>query len=165
MADSPKEALFCSLRKGFSFYLLQFLYFDTMDDMMYDIARKRLVWTIVILAIINALATFFHWYSLVWWFDMPMHFLGGVAAAFFSAVIWHPSRKYVSDTRYFFEIIITTILIGVLWEALELYLYIRFGAPAFMLTDSISDVFFDLSGGLVAVLSLIHFARIISKND
>ncbi len=116
---------------------------------------KKLVTSILILACINAPATFFHWYSLIWWFDMPMHFLGGVTVAYISALLWLPARVYVGDVRFSFEVIITALLFGVLWEALELYLSLHFGSPAFMLTDSISDVFFDLAGICSVVLYLI----------
>ena len=45
------------------------------------------------LALINLPATFFYWYSLVWWFDMSMHFLGGVAVFYLSALVWLPADR------------------------------------------------------------------------
>ena len=111
---------------------------------------SKLAYSIVTLAVVNQLATFFHWYNLVWWFDMPMHFLGGFAVFYFSAILWLPARKWVSDWRFLYEAVITTVLIGVLWEGLELYLYIHYGTPAFVTLDSISDVVFDLAGALFA---------------
>ena len=111
---------------------------------------RKLAISVITLAIINEIAIFIHWYSLVWWFDMPMHFLGGLTVFYFCAIIWIPARKWVSDGRFLFESIITTVLIGVLWEALELYLYIHYGSPDFITLDSMSDVFFDLTGALFA---------------
>lgn len=115
----------------------------------------RLVISIVSLAVINALAVYFYWYSLLWWFDMPMHFLGGFTVFFFCAIVWLPARKWVSNGRFLFEAVITTVLIGVLWEALELYLYLTYGSPGFITLDAISDVFFDLAGALFASYRII----------
>lgn len=116
---------------------------------------NKLALSIIFLAVINAFAVHFYWYSLLWWFDMPMHFLGGFTVFFFCAIVWLGARKWVSNGRYIFEAIITTVLVGVLWEALELYLYLHFGSPAFVTLDSISDVFFDLAGALFAAYKVI----------
>lgn len=110
----------------------------------------RLVISVVSLAVINALAVYFYWYNLLWWFDMPMHFFGGFTVFFFCAIVWLGARKWVSNGRYIFEAVITAVLIGVLWEALELYLYLTYGSPGFITLDAISDVFFDLAGALFA---------------
>jgi hypothetical protein len=90
---------------------------------------------------------------------MPMHFLGGVSVFFIAAVLWLPARKWVSDGRYIYECLITALLFGVLWEALELYLHVHYGSPEFFLTDSLSDVFFDMAGALAAALSLMPLLR------
>ena len=111
---------------------------------------NRLCIAVVCLAVINQAASFLHWYNLVWWFDMPMHFLGGFSVLFFAAIIWLPARKWVSNGRFLWEAVITTVLIGVLWEGLELYLYMQYGSPAFVTLDSLSDVGFDLAGALFA---------------
>ncbi len=116
---------------------------------------NKLAWSVVSLAVINALAVHFYWYSLLWWFDMAMHFLGGLTVMYFAAIIWLPARKWVSNGRFLFEAVITTVLIGVLWEALELYLYLTYGSPGFITLDSISDVFFDLAGALFAAYCII----------
>lgn len=115
---------------------------------------KRLAIAIVSLAAINFLGGFFSWYSIEWWFDMPMHFLGGISVLYISAVLWLPALKRVSRSRYTYECLITAVLFGVLWEALELYLHLRFGSPQFILRDSISDVFFDLAGAFWAMFLL-----------
>ena len=110
----------------------------------------NLVGSVIALAIINFLAVHFSWYSLLWWFDMPMHFFGGLTVFYFCAMLWLPARKWVPNWRFLYEAVITTVLIGVLWEALELYLYLHYGSPDFIILDSISDVFFDLTGALFA---------------
>jgi hypothetical protein len=108
--------------------------------------------SICVLAVINLPASLFYWYSLLWWVDMPMHFLGGISVFYLSALVWLPAMKWVGKGRFIYESIITALLLGVLWEALELYLHMHYGTPDFVLVDSISDVFFDLSGILLAVI-------------
>jgi len=121
---------------------------------------KKLALAIVALFLLNTGATFFSWYSLAWWFDMPMHFLGGVSVFYISALLWERARTRVSNGRYLYECVITAILLGVLWEALELFLYMHYGTPQFILLDSISDVFFDLAGALYAAYMLTSLLRV-----
>jgi hypothetical protein len=118
---------------------------------------KRLCFAIVLLFVLNQAATFFSWYSLAWWFDMPMHFLGGVSVLYLSAILWLPARKWVPDGRFIFECLITAVLFGVLWEALELFLFVHYGTPTFVLRDAISDLFFDLAGALYAARILTRY--------
>ncbi len=120
---------------------------------------KKLAVSIVVLALINAVAGFLHLYDLVWWFDMPMHFLGGVSVFYLSTVVWLPARKWVSNGRFIYEGIITALFLGVLWEALELYLHIHYGSPAFVLTDSLSDLCFDLAGACIAAMSTLRVIK------
>ena len=121
---------------------------------------KRLAFYIVLVAVLNQIASFFDWYDLVWWFDMPMHFLGGVAVFYLSAVVWAPALKYVPAWRFIYESIITALLLGVLWEALELFLYIHLGTPRFILLDSCSDMFFDLAGACFAGFATVSLLRV-----
>ncbi len=79
-----------------------------------------------------------------------MHFLGGIAVFYLGAILWLPARSRVSTGRFLYEGIITALLLGVLWEALELFLHVRYGTPDFVLLDSISDLCFDLAGTLLA---------------
>ena len=127
--------------------------------MIRPIIVRRLAKYFVILALINVPATLLYWYHLVWWFDMPMHFLGGVAVFYLAFLLWLPARKWVSANRFYFEVVITALLFGVLWEALELFLYVRFSYPAFHLTDSISDLFFDLAGVFFGVLGTLPLMK------
>ncbi len=123
---------------------------------------SNLVLFVVALAIVNALAVQFHWYGLIWWFDMPMHFLGGLTVFYFAALIWRPALRWVPTGRFIYECIITTLLIGVLWEALELYLYLHYGSPNFILLDSLSDIGFDLAGAFFAAYMTVKSIGVVS---
>jgi hypothetical protein len=119
----------------------------------------RLCIGIVTLAIVNQVASFLDWYELVWWFDMPVHFLGGISVFYLSAVVWFPALKYVPVWRFIFESVITGLLLGILWEGLELYLHIHYGSPGFVLLDSLSDMTFDLAGILLAAFWTVRLAK------
>jgi VanZ family protein len=116
---------------------------------------KKLGLAFLLLLVLNEPAVFLHLYNLIWWFDMPMHFLGGLSVFYLSAVIWLPALKYVSYKRFLYESVITAVLIGVLWEALELFLFTHLGTPTFFLTDSISDVIFDFAGALFGAFTVL----------
>ncbi len=136
---------------------------------------RRLAISVISLAVINEFAVFLHWYSLVWWFDMPMHFLGGLSVCYFSAMVWlncfegktvarifwnknvlgFPFRAKLSNARFLFDAVLTTLLIGVLWEGLEFYLFMQYGNPPFIMLDSFSDIFFDIAGALFAVYGIL----------
>ena len=114
------------------------------------IILNRLALSIIVLAVVNFFATHFSWYSLLWWFDMSMHFLGGGVVFYLSAYVWAPALRCVPAWRFLYESLITALLLGLLWEALELFLYIHYGTPDFILLDSLSDVCFDIAGALLA---------------
>ena len=109
------------------------------------------------------------WYYSVWWFDMPMHFLGGLWVGlfflwFFSAenMPWgHISTEQVTP-KLIFQTIIFVLIIGVLWEWFEFAVNNQIAGEPFKLIDTISDVFFDLAGGALAVF---HFFKRIMPQE
>ena len=120
---------------------------------------NRLALSVTFLAVVNFFATHFSWYSLLWWFDMPMHFLGGGVVFYLSAYVWTGALRYVPLWRFLYESLITALLLGLMWEALELFLYIHYGTPDFVLLDSLSDMCFDLAGAL-----LIEIVPVVGKS-
>lgn len=113
----------------------------------------KVVWLVVFLFILNGLATFFHWYSLVSWFDMLMHFLGGFWLCL-AVILIRPFNR--NSLRFFAVSVIFVLLISVAWEVFEFIVKNQIFAEKFDLQDTISDLFFDLSG---AFLALIYFLK------
>jgi len=120
---------------------------------------KILAYLIFLLFLLNYVASKFYWYFSIWWVDMPMHFLGGLCAGF--AVIWFLSFKKLSFDLLFstqavwnfiFKIFLGVLLIGVLWEFFEILFNNIIAQNSFNIFDTISDVFFDLAGGIFAIL-------------
>ncbi|MEK7459023.1 MAG: hypothetical protein AAB663_01310 [Patescibacteria group bacterium] len=105
---------------------------------------------------------FWHWY------DMPMHFLGGVAMALLAWATWdmfvrdikftvrYPAAKRVA---FMLWLVGFTAIIGIGWEWFE-FGFDRFVLPTLQgwapaqasITDTMADFFFDLSGAVAVSL-------------
>ena len=104
---------------------------------------------VIFIFIVNYLAMKFYWYSSVWWFDMPMHFLGGLWLGL--AFVWFFFNKEF-NWKLILKIILGVLLIGILWEIFEVILNNYTTQLPFNTLDTLSDIFFDLAGGTFAVL-------------
>ncbi len=95
--------------------------------------------------IADYLARIFYWYYSISYFDMPMHFLGGLWVGFFFI--------YVLSTKTqpsFLKIILWVLLIGLAWELFEFVVKNNIGGAPFDTLDTLSDLFLDVVGGLIA---------------
>ena len=84
---------------------------------------------------------------------MLMHFLGGFWLGL--AFIWFLFGKNISfelSCRFICKIILGVLLVGIFWEVFEFYFINYVAQNSFDTLDTISDIFFDLSGGLCAIL-------------
>jgi hypothetical protein len=120
---------------------------------------KILAYLIFLLFLLNYVASKFYWYFSIWWVDMPMHFLGGLCAGF--AIIWLLSLKKLPFElplslqvvwNFIFKIFLSVLFIGVLWEFFEILFNNIIAQNSFNIFDTVSDVFFDLTGGTFAIL-------------
>ncbi len=106
--------------------------------------------TIIFMAIVNLLAMKALWYSIFWYFDMPMHFIGGFVSSLLILYIFYNKISIYNKLPTFY-IIIGIFVMGIGWEVFE-YVFnnIIAGQPWNML-DTISDICFDLAGGNFAL--------------
>ena len=111
---------------------------------------------VALIFLFNTGATFFFWYSRIWWFDMPMHFAGGL---FISLITVFVVEKYLRPRRYIAQdhsvisrylIIFLCIAIG--WEVYEIAVDVYFSTHTTYLLDSLSDICFDLAGGALGLV-------------
>lgn len=118
---------------------------------------KRLTLLIFFILTINFFANKFYWYFSIWYFDMIMHTLGGfwVGLAFF--YFFPPKEQSFNSV---FKILSFVFLVGIGWEAYEILVDKVITQNPFNLPDTSSDIFFDLSGGLLAVF---YFFKRIKK--
>jgi len=120
----------------------------------------RVAILIIFIFLVNFSAGKFHWYSSLPWFDMPMHFLGGMWLGL--AFIWLlPPNQ--SSRISILKIILGVLTIGLLWEVYEVLVDGAFSQKPFDLFDTVSDLFFDLAGGMTAVFYF--FKRIILQSS
>lgn len=113
---------------------------------------RSLLFLVVAIALINAVATMDYWYWKMRWFDMPMHFAGGVWIA--GAVLWwrffsEDSAASASRGAIFGWALLGALGVGIGWEAYEAVVsFVTVGhVNDFM--DTLSDLGFDALGALL----------------
>lgn len=110
------------------------------------------------LAIVNLLSMKFYWYQAIWWFDMPMHFLGGFAVLLVISYLFYSKLQFdFSLYRKIILLLLGAIFVGILWELFE-YIFnnIIAGVPWDMI-DTLSDIFWDTAGAVCAILFIRHW--------
>lgn len=126
---------------------------------------QQLASLVIAIFILNFLANKFHWYYSIWWFDMPMHFMGGswLGMVFF----WFFKVRELNlsvNLTFLTRLVAWVLFIGVAWELFE-YFFINYMAQNnFDLIDTSSDLFFDLFGGTTAVAFLLKRDVLINSN-
>ena len=121
----------------------------------------RLVFLILLIFLLNFLAMKFYWYLSIWYFDMPMHFLGGVWLGLASIYLF--SLKDGS-LKSIFKIFFIILLVGIGWEAFEILVNKLTIQDPFNTLDTISDICFDLAGGLFTILYFLRRTISIKEN-
>lgn len=106
----------------------------------------------------NPMGFYYRW----WWFDIPMHMLGGFVAAWSVARFFKDYKKLVALKPWAFEVFVLvsgTALIGILWEVYEFFMSLIFNIvmqPS--VADTVADLVNDCVGALLFCL-FIHFYR------
>ena len=123
-----------------------------------------LVIFLVMIAVVNGFADYYHWYWIYRWFDMPMHFSGGAWLAAFG-VWWQYSKKQVTVPTFSALLavcLVYALSIGLLWEAYEAVVGFITVGHANAMSDTLSDLFFDSLGGSVVAILVKMKAKIIN---
>jgi hypothetical protein len=114
--------------------------------------RKRFFSRIAVLVIItfvlNTLSHWFKWYFTLWFFDMFMHFLSGFWLGLL--LIWFLRTNEENMCRNMILTMVAILIIGISWEVYEFIVINHWAGYPFNFLDTTSDVFFDISGGLLA---------------
>lgn len=109
----------------------------------------RLVFLIFFIFLVNLIASEFYWYYSIWYFDMIMHFLGGLWLGL--AIFWLFSIKELS-LKLILKIVLGVLLISIFWEIFEILVNNIIAQNPFSALDTVSDICFDLAGGILAVI-------------
>ncbi len=123
-----------------------------------DKLLKSIVYLMFFMFLANTAALKFHWYYSISWFDMLMHFLGGVWLGFFFLYVFFSKDSFF---KRFLVIILCALLVGVLWEVFEFYLN-TISTEFFNISDTLSDLCFDLAGSL---FSFLYFYKVIMPSQ
>lgn len=114
----------------------------------------------LLVAGLNLLALRYFLYWRTWWYDIPMHFLGGLICA--AIVLWFVAYEVPPGLRSKVNrlalTVIATLIIGILWEIFEYKTGITKGEIGYW-QDTIHDIGMDLAGGLAAYLLLKDHGR------
>lgn len=115
------------------------------------------IWIFITIAVIAALhfsALQFYLYWRFWWFDILIHFFGGLWAALsflwlffqfgFTNIIKN-NKNYNLAVAF-----LASFLVGVMWESFEYYFGIAVTDAANYTVDTMTDISFDLIGGFAA---------------
>jgi hypothetical protein len=119
---------------------------------------------------VNVIAGKFYWYSTIWWFDMPMHFLGGIWLGLASVWVYFFRRKgdmpRITVSKIVRIALVTSLVVGFGWELYEYAVQMIIpGAEIASPLDSLSDLFFDTAGGLVAALYIVSHISFTEKEQ
>ncbi len=94
-----------------------------------------------------ALVHFFYWRF--WWYDIMMHFTGGILIG--GLILWGilRVRPNISRGSLFLMLVIGTIIVGMGWEVMEYTGGITNGEAGYAF-DTVKDLINDTLGGLLA---------------
>jgi hypothetical protein len=133
---------------------------NTIETIKHPISRLILKNSIAIF-LVNLLASVLYWYYSIWWFDMPMHFWGGAWVLFMLIYIKYLffkkdfSVNIVDTIKNYYFIFFMVLVVCVGWEVFEYIVNEYTNALIMSPLDSISDIFFGVSGALFAWLFLL----------
>jgi hypothetical protein len=113
---------------------------------------------LILTALLHIIGTALHLYWTFWWFDIVVHFLGGVwiaATGFwvYYMSLWRGGTPPVRVIRFFAVTVFCSVIVGVLWELFEYGAGLTFVLPGVdYQTDTLADIGMDVVGGLCAYL-------------
>lgn len=117
--------------------------------------RRILLRALVLMLVVaglHFLALTFYFYWQLWWFDILMHFLGGVVVGLGAlwALLGFSVRQGFIPTPFqmFLAVIAAGLIVGLSWEIYELYF--RLFDAHYYAADTSLDVVMDLTGATVA---------------
>lgn len=107
----------------------------------------------LLIAVLDRAAYSYHLYFTLWWFDIVMHFLGGILVALSALYVVRLTGKAVSSLRLLTLILITVgapLVVGSLWEVFEIV--IDSASPGNAAIDTTTDLIFDTVGAIVVLM-------------
>ncbi len=123
---------------------------------------KKAFALLFIVGLMSVADNFLYLTWIYWWFDMVMHFTAGGVVGMATIITCVYFSRYVNDkTRLVLCAVGAGLVVGLLWEVFELYFNLTtFSDGMVYVTDTLSDLFLDMSGALLfSVFSIRHIKR------
>jgi hypothetical protein len=118
---------------------------------------KKALFLIIVIFVLNKVANMFFWYTSIVWFDMLMHFLGGVFVALAVGSVLTGYLKNAENKKVFWIILTSVLVVGLGWEVFEFSVQEIVKVTGLAdVPDSLSDLFFDAIGAAVGTLFVIQ---------
>jgi hypothetical protein len=107
---------------------------------------------LIFFTMFHFLAIHFHFYWTVWWYDIGMHVFGGFIAALIFLFLFQ--AQYQSRLSLLIISISAALIVGIAWEIFEYITGVTFTTEAAYIPDTVTDLFDDLAGGLIAYMTV-----------
>jgi len=127
-----------------------------------SISSKLVWWVLAAIFVFHVFASWYSWYWIYSWIDIPMHFIGGVwVGMFFIWIFQGEKSNYFSPLPNILHLFVLSgfvILIGVFWEFFEFsfdFFIAKKGLADFAqqgTADTLGDLAMDLFGGITSWL-------------
>lgn len=128
--------------------------------------KRALFAAMIVIWIILGLQLAASQWSLYWvlpWFDILMHFLGGLWLGLMIFALLSKPIPYLLEHAGLLVIVVVsgTLFFGFLWEIMEFVLDVMLGTNMFQpnLPDTLSDLGFDMIGSVVAALGIFVYRK------
>ncbi len=103
---------------------------------------------------LDLLGVFFDLYWKYWWFDIPLHMLGGFFVAFCAFAFASYAKKSFTSHELLLFLVLTVLVVGVLWEVFEFTTDLVLRENPYYLFDTVKDILDDSIGAVLAWLLL-----------
>jgi hypothetical protein len=115
----------------------------------------------VLMAVLFAVGSLYGFFATIWWYDIPLHFLGGLWVSFSGVYIYlfsnFFSKPKTTKKTLFYSAFLTVLLLGIMWEIFEYCTGLSVRWYYSNELDTIKDIFMDLLG---AILAYVYVSRI-----
>lgn len=112
---------------------------------------------LILILYLFALEYYLYW--TVWWYDVMLHFLGGIIIG--AVLVWILARFFpqsMSLRRMLTVVVMTALTIGLGWELFE-YSAGMMGGGGNLIKDTIIDLCMDVLGSIAAYLIVYRITR------
>ena len=101
----------------------------------------------------------------MWWFDIPMHVLGGMFLALCAGALFFNKLRRLSRSETVVTALLFVLVIGIGWELFEyvVQIFIKGSPELANIPDSIKDILMDIIGGGVASVFVLRSIKRYNK--